>query len=180
MEFLRLMRIPPDFQVELAVIHFHGWLFSNFLKRWDTPAANHMIKRIKYSLNVITTDRIGRLSIKKKNDFQKNVSSALKLNLTIFDYHFNKSPLSKDDPYVKIDALIWSTVFLEKVERYGDEVYLFSDYAVKSYKMLQEASYEDWMTCMIEFDAYIADYNFKEKVQAINPPLPKEEYEAEL
>lgn len=161
MEFQRLMRIPPDFQIELAVIHFHGWLLINRLKQENTTPAAHMIKRMKFVLNNLTLERIGKLSIKKKNDFQKNVTEAMKLNVILLDYHFNKSPLSKDNPYVKIDGLVWSTVFLEKVERYGEEVYLFGEYAVKTYQMLKEMPIEQLNNCIVDFDAYVADYNYK-------------------
>jgi hypothetical protein len=161
MEFQKLLKIPPDFQIELAVIYFHGWLIMDRLKQQNTGICNLMAKKIQRILNNITVDRIGRLSIKKKNDFMKNVTQALRLNLVIMEYHFNKSTLSKDNPYVKIDALIWSTVFLEKVDRYSDEVYLFSEYALKSYDMLKHMPYEKFMKCSVDYDAYIGDYNFK-------------------
>jgi hypothetical protein len=33
---------------------------------------------------------------------------------------------------------------------------------------------------LIEFDAYLVDPKYKQKIQAINPPLSKEEFEKEF
>lgn len=159
MEFQRLLRIPPDFQIELAVLHFHGWLLMDFARRIGGSIGTYMARKLQHNLRGVVVERIGKLNIKKKQDFQKNVSQVLRLNLNVFDYHFNKSPVTKENPYVKIDGLIWSTVFLEKVDRYSEEVYLFSEYAVKSYQMMKEMTEEQFMTCMVEFDAYIGDYD---------------------
>lgn len=49
-------------------------------------------------------------------------------NRMAFDRHFNN--LYIEDPYQKIDALVWSSIFFEKVERYSDEVYLMSEYFI--------------------------------------------------
>jgi len=34
---------------------------------------------------------------------------------------------------IKLDALVWSAVFFEKVHRYSDEVYLMSEYLLQNY-----------------------------------------------
>ena len=44
----------------------------------------------------------------------------------IFNLHFYGYKETKADPYKQIDALVWSIIFLEKVERYSDEVYRMS------------------------------------------------------
>lgn len=73
-------------------------------------------------------DRIGKIHLKKKNDFIKDVNHFMVNNRNAFDRHFNV--LYKNDPYEKIDALVWSTIFFEKVERYSEEVYLMSEYLI--------------------------------------------------
>ncbi len=52
-------------------------------------------------------------------------------NRQVFDRHFNT--IYKDNPYVKLDALVWSTIFFEKVQRYSDEVYIMTEYFYKNY-----------------------------------------------
>jgi hypothetical protein len=37
-----------------------------------------------------------------------------------YDFHFYLNGKSVDNPYYKLDALVWSSVFHEKVPRYSD------------------------------------------------------------
>lgn len=41
-------------------------------------------------------------------------------NRVIFEKHLCKNPKTKDNHYLKIDALVWSTIFFEKVPRYSN------------------------------------------------------------
>lgn len=45
-----------------------------------------------------------------------------------FDFHFYINAKSVDNPYYKLDALIWSSVYHEKVPRYSDKVYKMAEY----------------------------------------------------
>lgn len=42
------------------------------------------------------------------------------------NFHFNGFEITSKNPYFSIDALVWSIILNEKVERFSDEVYLFS------------------------------------------------------
>lgn len=73
-------------------------------------------------------ERIGKIHLKKKNDFIKDVNHFMIHNRNALTKHFKST--YKHNPYEKIDALIWSTIFFEKVHRYSDEVYLMSEYLI--------------------------------------------------
>ena len=47
-----------------------------------------------------------------------------------FDFHFFVQPKSVENPYYKLDALVWSEIFQEKVPRYSDKVYKMAEYIV--------------------------------------------------
>ena len=49
------------------------------------------------------------------------------------EYHFNKNPPTMANNYHKIDALVWSVVFFEKVPRYDNKVYLMAEYLKANY-----------------------------------------------
>lgn len=178
MEFLRVMRVPPDFQIELAVFHFHAWLLRDRLRQEDSFTSQYLVQLIDFTLRNYTMEKVGVLSIKKKNEFLKNVSQMMKLNLNVLSYHFGEAGPS--DKYQRIDALVWSTVFLEKVERYSDEVYMFSEYAVRMHQFVRELPLRHLMQGMVEFDAAVGDYDFVSKIQRVNPPLSREEFEREF
>ena len=58
--------------------------------------------------------------------------------------HFCYYEQTKNNNYKNIDALVWSCIFREKVERYGEEVYLFSEYFVKNWEHIQKFTEEDF------------------------------------
>ena len=97
-----------------------------------------------------------------------------------FDHHFKKNPTTSKNPYYKIDALAWSNIYLEKVDRYSPEVYLMGEYIVKSYNYFKQLSFDDIDKGRFHFDAYRCDLDYYEKIVKINPPLSEEEFEAEL
>jgi len=68
--------------------------------------------------------------LKSKNDFIKEIESFLRLNRNTYDYHFKTNPQTRTNNDYKLDALAWSTIFQEKVDRYSPEVFLMAEYMV--------------------------------------------------
>ena len=62
-------------------------------------------------------------------------------------------------------------MFREKVERYSPEVYLFSEYLLKNYEHLRNYSEMDLFDCICEFDPFLVEPGYEQKIQAINLPL---------
>ena len=96
-----------------------------------------------------------------------------------FDFHFFINGLSVDDPYYKIDSLVWSSIFHEKVPRYSDQVYRMSEYMVEHWKYLKSLSFTDLEKSEVLWSAYRVPYNYAAKVVRANPPLSPEEFEKE-
>jgi len=63
----------------------------------------------------------------KKIEDIDNYMYAIRRN---FDYHFFINSKSVENPYYKIDALVWSSIFHEKVPRYSDTVFKLSEYFI--------------------------------------------------
>lgn len=78
-----------------------------------------------------------KLNVKKENILIRNLHKMLWQNAGVLRFHFAISNITKDNPYKGIDALVWSILFFEKVNRYGDEVYLMGEYLIKNYQMMQ-------------------------------------------
>lgn len=51
------------------------------------------------------------LNVKKSNLLVTTLERMLELNSTILELHFNKSEVTKDNPYKGIDAMVWSIAF---------------------------------------------------------------------
>lgn len=80
---------------------------------------------------------MSHLAVKKPDRFAKVIKSSTDKHFKAFTYHFNMAGFSRDNLYKGIDALVWSNVFMQKVERYSDIVYRFSEYFVKNYLKIQ-------------------------------------------
>lgn len=95
----------------------------------------------------------------------------LEMNGAILELHFNRSSLTKDNPYKGIDAMVWSIAFAEKVHRYADEVYLFGDYLIQNYYHLKQHSFEHILNGIVEFDPFLVRPNYRALIEQVNPPL---------
>jgi len=84
-----------------------------------------------------------------------------------------------DNPYYKLDALVWSCIFHEKVPRYSDKVYRMSEYFMQHYQYLKTLQFTDIEQCNIDWSAYRIPFNFRNKLMKVNPPLSEEEFEKE-
>lgn len=112
----------------------------------------------------------------KKIDDIENYLFAIRRN---FDFHFFINAKSVDNPYYKLDALVWSCIYHEKVPRYSDKIYKMSEYFMQHYLYLKTLSFEDIEQASIDWCAYRMPFNFKNKLIKVNPPLSEEEFEKE-
>ena len=104
----------------------------------------------------------------------------LEMNSNILEMHFNRSHITKDNLYKGIDAMVWSIAFAEKIHRYADEVYIFSDYLIQNFKHMQQHTQEDIFNGIIEFDPYLINLNYRQIIEKVNPPLSPAEFEKQF
>jgi hypothetical protein len=67
---------------------------------------------------------------------EKNFLEILAISRKTLHFHFNTHETTKNNPYINIDALVWSVALREKTERYSTEVYLFAEYLIKNWEHL--------------------------------------------
>lgn len=139
-----------------------------------------MEKCLTHQFDLFVAQEVNDIHIKKKGDFIQNLKYFKDMNQNLFEKHFYSDPKTSQNPYYKIDALVWSVIYFEKVERYSDQVYLLSEYFIQHFRYLNTLSLEDFMGGQIDFDVYRNSLDFKEKVQTFNRPLSEAEFEAEL
>lgn len=130
-EFNKILTIPSDFHIEHSILNVHIWMLCDRLEKIGTRQAKLIKKDLEYVFKKYTVDNVGKIHLKKKNDFIKDVNHFMSNNRKAYDRHFNT--LYKDDPYQKIDALVWSSVYFEKLERYSEDIYLMSEYIMQNY-----------------------------------------------
>lgn len=174
------MDLPPDFHIEFAILNMHVWMIIRRLQKFNTRKSQLMIAVLQQTFVRHTDFEVSKIHLKKKNDFIKDLTYFCDLNRQNYEKHFFSNFKTSQNPYFKIDALVWSTLFYEKVERYSERVYLLSEYMIKHFRYINSLSLEEIEAGQIDFDIYRNSLNFKQKIQEVNPPLSQEEFEAEL
>lgn len=179
-EFNYVLKLPPDFHITHALFNMHVWMLIHQLKTFKTEEANYLVKRMELHFDQITNVKVTKIHIKKKNDFIKDLLAFMRMNRSSFERHFAHNPKTANNPYFRIDALIWSTLLFEKTDRYSDEVYILSEYLLKHYDYIRTLTFEDIIDGRIAWDVYRIPLDFKRKILEINPPLSDEEFQSEL
>jgi hypothetical protein len=90
--------------------------------------------------------KVNDIHLKKKNDFINDLKTFMRLNRNTYDVHFKKNARTSKDPYFKADALVWSTVYFEKIDRYDFDNYTMAEYLIENYHMIRGASFEQFET----------------------------------
>lgn len=96
------------------------------------------------------------------------------------ELHFNRNPETIKNNYFKLDALVWSIAFFEKVPRYSNQVYLMAEYLKANHDFLNAQPYEVFDHCNVEFDVFKIGFDYQEKLLTVNPPLSEEEFTKEF
>lgn len=123
-------------------------------------------------------DTVDVLRRHKKVEQIDNYLYAIRNNL---DFHFHINGVTVEQPEFKLDALVWTCVFHEKVPRYSDKVYRMACYMLEHFKYLKTLDYTDIEKCNVEWSVNRVPFNPRERFTRIsaNQPLSIEEFEKE-
>ena len=115
----------------------------------------------------------------KKIEELDNYLYAIRQNL---DYHFFIHGIACQQPEFKLDALVWSCIFHEKVPRYSEQVYKTSAYLLNHFNYMRTLSFKDIEQGNFSFSASRIPFNCRESFTRIaaNTPLSPEEFEKEI
>lgn len=139
-----------------------------------------MKKSLLDTFNRYTDMKVSGIHLKKKNDFVKDLISFMRLNRNTLNRHFNEAVRTSQNPVYKVDSLVWSTVFFEKVDRYAPVIYLMGEYLIKNQQAMKKLSLKDLEKGLMNFDIFRISLDYREKILAVNPQLTQDEFEAEL
>ena len=130
-EFVNSMDIPNDFHINHSIANMHVWLLYQRLRDFsENKYAFQLREDLIDAYNKMTNEEMENVDVlrkAKKIEDLDNYMFAIRRNL---DFHFYINGKSEENPYFKLDALVWSCVFHEKVPRYSDQVYKMSEYIV--------------------------------------------------
>jgi len=120
-EFVNSMDIPSDFHINHSIANMHVWLIYQRLRDFsENKFAFQLREELIESFSKMTISEMEDVDVlrkAKKIDDIDNYMYAIRRN---FDFHFFINGKSVDNPYYKLDALVWSSIFHEKVPRYSE------------------------------------------------------------
>ena len=175
------MDIPNDFHINHAIANMHVWLLYNRLRDFaENKFAFTLREDLLEAYNKMTKDEMENVDVLRKMKKIEDIDNYMFAIRRNFDFHFLINSKSAENPYYKIDSLVWSSIFHEKVPRYSDQVYKMSEYIIQHYEYLKSLSFTDIEKSKFDFCAYRVPFNYSNKVVKVNAPLSEEEFEREL
>lgn len=127
------MNIPADFHIEHSLVNIQSWMMIDRLRKINTPESKFTGRFMELMIKKWMEEEVGRIHLRKKNEFARDIESYMRVSNGYLDYHFNKNSATVKNNYYKLDALVWSIVYFEKVPRYSDEVFKMAEYLKVNY-----------------------------------------------
>jgi len=179
-EFVNSMDVPNDFHINHSIANMHIWLVYQRLRDFsENKYAFQLREELMESFNAMTNREMEDVDVLRKAKKIEDIDNYMYAIRRNFDFHFFINGKSVDNPYYKLDALVWSSIFHEKVPRYSEQVYKMSEYMMQHYKYLKSLKFTDIEKANVDWLAYRVPFNYQTKLIRVNPPLSEEEFERE-
>lgn len=179
-ELNHALDVPVDFQVELLLLNLHIWLLLDRLKQIDNGAfASTIPGYFLASLEMYSNEFLKSFHMGRKTKYIHDTKEYLRTLRDALDRHFRNDLKYAIDPMHRIDALVWSAIFLQKCDRYDNRVYLLSSYLLETWKALQQYDFNDFLDLKIVFNPFVVPADYRRQIEKANPPLSPAAYEAD-
>lgn len=180
-EFNHVLSIPVDFHVELLLINMHLWLLIDRLNDLDGGVFNVAFsQKLTTAIDIYLESQLTKVHMGRKTDVISDTKLYLKRLRKHFDTHFRNNVFTVANPMQRIDALVWSVVFLEKCDRYDNRVYLISSYLLETRELLKRYTLDDLKDMRIAFSPFVVPVDYRQQIEKVNPPLTREQLLADL
>jgi len=180
-EFVNSMDIPNDFHINHSIANMHVWLIYQRLRDFsENKYAFQLREDLIDAFNKMTNEEMESVDVLRKMKKIEDIDNYMYAIRRNFDFHFFINGKSVDNPYYKLDALVWSCIFHEKVPRYSDQVMKMSEYFVQHFNYLKSLDFMELEKAAVNWCSYRVPFNYPNKIMKINPPLSEEEFEKEL
>jgi len=172
-EFCREFDFGFDFYISNALLSFHIWLIcqrlNNFKRSKNSSELTNNI--IKFNKKICNTHFQSVDTLRKISKFTKIEENAEEQKKK-FHWHFYIYNTTVENNFFKIDALVWTYIFREKIPRYDDKIYKMCHYIIYHFNKFKELSYNDFKNLNFTFDLENSiPINYKDIVQKYNPAL---------
>lgn len=179
-EFQEAMKVPADFHIEHSLVNIQTWMMIDRLRKIGTAESKFTGKFMELMIKKWMEQEVSRIHLRKKNEFVRDIESYMRVSNGYLDYHFNRNPATVKNNYYKLDALVWSIVYFEKVPRYSDEVFKMADYLKATYDYIQTLPFQKFEDCDVQFDVLKVALDYRHNLLQANPPMGEKDFLEEL
>ena len=124
----------------------HLWLLFQRLRDFSHNKFAHQLKEeLIENFNRIIKHEMDTVEVLKRYKKVEQIDNYLQAIRNNLDFHFHINGVSVTQPEFKLDALVWTCIFHEKVPRYSDVVYRMACYLLEHYRYLQTLQYTKYL-----------------------------------
>ena len=136
-EFVNALDLQDDFHIHNSVANMHLWLLFQRLRDFSHNKFAHQLKEeLIENFNRIVKHEMDTVEVLKRYKKVEQIDNYLQAIRNNLDFHFHINGVSVQQPEFKLDALVWTCIFHEKVPRYSDVVYRMACYLLEHHRYL--------------------------------------------
>lgn len=174
-EFSKVFDTELDFYIFNAMVSLHLWLICQRLQNFKrSKFASELIDEILKMHKSYANQEFQQVDTLRKISKFKNIQELYEDQKNTLHMHFNIYNPTVENNFFKIDALVWSQIFREKIPRYDDRVYKMSHYIIHHFNRFKELNFYDFENFNVSFDLNCIPFNYKNSVLVHNEKLSVE------
>jgi hypothetical protein len=174
-EFAKVFDTELDFYIFNAMVSLHLWLICQRLQNFKrSKFASELIDEILKMHKSYANQEFQQVDTLRKISKFKNIQELYEDQKNTLHMHFNIYNPTVENNFFKIDALVWSQIFREKIPRYDDRVYKMSHYIIHHFNKFKEFNFDDFENFNVTFDLNCIPVNYKDSILVHNEKLSNE------
>lgn len=176
-DFIKTFDCELDFYISNAILSMHLWLICQRLNDFKrSKIASDLITEILKITKSDANKEFQQVDTLRKISKFRNIEELYEEQKVNLHWHFKIYNSTADNHFYKIDGLVWSQIFREKIPRYDDRVYKMSHYLIHHFNQFKNLSLENFENFEYTFDLNCIPVNYKDKILNFNEKLDDETF----
>lgn len=176
-DFQKFFDCELNFYISHSLVSMHIWLICQRLQHFKrSKPANDLLHEILTIYKNICKDEFENVDTLRKLSKFSTIEELYDDQKNMFNWHFYIYNPTVENHYFKIDSLVWSYIYREKIDRYDDRVFKLSHYFIYHFEKFKNYTLQDLETLNFKWDLTASiPYNYRDKVLRYNEMLDKEQ-----
>jgi hypothetical protein len=175
-EFQKNFDCELNFYISHSIVSMHIWLICQRLQHFKrSKPAYDLLHEILNTYKKICKDEFENVDTLRRLSKFSTIEELYEDQKNMFNWHFYIYNPTVENLYLKIDSLVWSYIYREKIDRYDDRVFKLSHYFIYHFEKFKNYTFEDFETMNFKFDLLPSiPYNYRDKILCYNQVLDNE------